>query len=86
MDENPASTDLMLDEMDQITVFLSEFAAKAAFMMKDRDEDGFLDLVMRSSVEIYDYKRGKPLETDLKVIRDAESGLYSTKNGGWRVV
>lgn len=70
--------DSMLEEMDHISAFLADFAGNASILLKNRDEDGFIDLVLRASVDIYDYRRGKAL----KMTQKTDS---AARKDGWTI-
>lgn len=67
MHEDDDFCDSMLEEMDHISAFLADFAGNASILLKNGDEDGFIDLVLRASVDIYDYRRGKALKMTQKI-------------------
>lgn len=78
MHEDGDFCDSMLEEMDHISAFLADFAGNASILLKNGDEDGFIDLVLRTSVDIYDYKHGKAL-------RMTQKAGPIVKNNGWIV-
>lgn len=71
--------DSLLAEMSEISSFLAEFAGEASILLKNDDEDGFTDLVMRASVDVYDYGHGK-------MLKKAKEGTEKMYDGGWTVI
>lgn len=82
-------SDGLLEEFDEIASYLANFAGNASIMLENGDEDGFTDLVARSSIDLYDYKRGKPLKFDEKWLEVepecSEKPIPRRKMNGWTI-
>ena len=82
-------SDSLLEEFDEIAWYLANFAGNASIMLENGDEDGFTDLIERSSIDLYDYRRGKPLKFDEKWLEAepecSEKPIPRRKMNGWTI-
>lgn len=54
-------SDDLLEEFNEIASYLAYFAENASSMLESGDEDGLASLMTSSCIDLYDYRRGKPL-------------------------